>query len=182
MNQVMVIMRGFPGSGKSTAARMICEQHGGAVFSTDDFWMQEGAYKYDPALIREAHKTTQQRVAAACLLARKKEVDELVIVDNTNICLWEMEPYLAIAKENGFSVAVAEPTVMLHRAAVHAIRMGDRYGMAKLAVDLSKMTIHGVPASAILGMMERWEVDKIGRMKLNLATGRWEFPDSIHNS
>ena len=43
-------MRGLPGSGKSTKARKIAGQFG-VVYSTDDFFMVNGEYKFDPKMI-----------------------------------------------------------------------------------------------------------------------------------
>ena len=41
----LIIMRGLPGSGKSTKDKQLGE--GGTILSTDDFWYVDGEYKYD---------------------------------------------------------------------------------------------------------------------------------------
>ena len=43
-------MRGLPGSGKSTLAKKIAG-NAGVVYSTDDFFMVNGQYMYDPKMI-----------------------------------------------------------------------------------------------------------------------------------
>ena len=60
----LVLMRGLPGSGKSTKAKKIAGQIG-VVFSTDDFFMVNGQYKYDPKMIGEYHQKNQKRTVQA---------------------------------------------------------------------------------------------------------------------
>ena len=43
-------MRGLPGSGKSTLARKIADKTG-LVYSTDDFFMINGEYVFEPKMI-----------------------------------------------------------------------------------------------------------------------------------
>ena len=66
MNKTVYIMRGVPGSGKSTIARKLA--HGatadevmnltpfhGTVVSADDFFLRNGEYRYNPKEIGIAH-------------------------------------------------------------------------------------------------------------------------------
>ena len=57
-------MRGLPGSGKSTKAKKIAG-HFGIVYSTDDFYMVNGEYKYDPKMIGEYHEKNFKRTVEA---------------------------------------------------------------------------------------------------------------------
>ncbi|MBP9839028.1 MAG: hypothetical protein KBC84_10000 [Proteobacteria bacterium] len=50
----LVLMRGLPGSGKSTKAKKIAGNVG-VVYSTDDFFMVNGKYMYDSKLIGDNH-------------------------------------------------------------------------------------------------------------------------------
>jgi adenylate kinase family enzyme len=50
----LVLMRGLPGSGKSTKARKIAGEVG-VIYSTDDFFMIDGKYIYNPKLIGDYH-------------------------------------------------------------------------------------------------------------------------------
>lgn len=90
----VVIMRGISGSGKSTYARQIHDLWGpGRIVSADDFFMKDGSYRFDPSGIGEAH--------AVCLgkfLMHLQNRVPLVIVDNTNIRLWEFNNYLKLAR------------------------------------------------------------------------------------
>ncbi len=57
----MIILRGVPGSGKSTFAKSFISQNGGngKILSTDDYFMQiiDGVevYVYNRSLLSEAH-------------------------------------------------------------------------------------------------------------------------------
>ena len=61
--KILIIMRGCPGSGKSYLASKL--SRGGAVLAADDFWMDNGEYKFDPERINEAHLWNQARVIEA---------------------------------------------------------------------------------------------------------------------
>jgi adenylate kinase family enzyme len=53
-------MRGVPGSGKSTKAKQLAGTNG-VVYSTDDFFIVKGEYKYDPKLIGDNHEKNIKR-------------------------------------------------------------------------------------------------------------------------
>lgn len=57
----LVIVRGAPGSGKSTFAKNQFPNH--KVFATDDFFMVDGVYKYDKTKIGENHQKCFDAVA-----------------------------------------------------------------------------------------------------------------------
>jgi adenylate kinase family enzyme len=48
-------MRGIPGSGKSTTAKKLAGETG-KIHSTDNYFMVDGEYKFDPSKIREYHE------------------------------------------------------------------------------------------------------------------------------
>nr|XP_015197358.1 PREDICTED: NEDD4-binding protein 2-like 1 [Lepisosteus oculatus] len=102
----MYILRGLPGSGKSTLARQIKNTHGNAsIFSTDDFFRdRNGEYKFKAYLLKTAHKWNQKRAREAL-----ENGESPVIIDNTNIHLWEMKPYVEMALEFGYYVNFKEP-------------------------------------------------------------------------
>ncbi|KAM6180017.1 NEDD4-binding protein 2-like 1 isoform 4-T4 [Erethizon dorsatum] len=59
----LYLLRGLPGSGKTTLARQL--QHDfpmAVIFSTDDFFAREdGAYEFNPDFLEEAHEWNQKR-------------------------------------------------------------------------------------------------------------------------
>jgi len=85
----LYIMRGLPGSGKSTEALWI----GGLTFSKDDFFMTYGAYKFD---IERARKAMDEGISR-------------IIIDNTNISAWELRPYVESGLKNEYTIVLAEP-------------------------------------------------------------------------
>ena len=103
-NMRLVLMRGVSGSGKSTLARKIAEQEASVVYSTDDFFMVEGQYQFDPRRLGEFHAANQMRTEMAL-----RDRCPLVIVDNTNCQAWEMRPYVQMALYHGYTVEIVEP-------------------------------------------------------------------------
>ncbi|NXW10813.1 N4BP2 protein, partial [Fregetta grallaria] len=105
IGQVLVLLRGVPGSGKSYLARILLEDNpGGIILSTDDYFYKHGQYHYDPDCLGEAHDWNRKRA---------KEAFEMrispIIIDNTNIQAWEMKPYVALAQQFKYKVMFREP-------------------------------------------------------------------------
>lgn len=89
---VVVVMSGPSGTGKSTlTAHLIKTLDGHSVekFSTDDLFMVDGEYKFDPTRLRENHQRNFEAFKASTAQVR--------IVDNTNIAKWEYEKYFTAA-------------------------------------------------------------------------------------
>ncbi|XP_078800014.1 NEDD4-binding protein 2 isoform X1 [Oryzias latipes] len=103
--KVLVLLRGAPGSGKSTLARAFLEQNpGGAILSTDDYFLRNGEYRFDPTVLGEAHEWNHKRAKEAF-----ERGTNPIIIDNTNMQGWEMKPYVAQALKHGYKVLFKEP-------------------------------------------------------------------------
>jgi len=98
----LILARGVSGSGKSTLAQELGQ--GGTVFSTDEFFMRNGNYQFDPDKIQEAHQWNQKRTEQAM-----QDGLSPIVIDNTNLRFWEMKPYVETAQKYGYSVEFAEP-------------------------------------------------------------------------
>lgn len=85
----LVLIRGLPGGGKSTAASVL-SMIGYRHFEADMYFEVDGTYQYDAAQIRDAHDWCKQMTRKA--LAN----GENVVVSNTFTQLREMEPYFAM--------------------------------------------------------------------------------------
>jgi len=82
----LVLIRGLPGSGKSTMAK---KQYSWCIhLEADMFFMRDGVYRYEPEKIKEAHEWCQ----ASALIALRS--GNSVVVSNTFTRLWEMKPYI----------------------------------------------------------------------------------------
>ena len=65
--KTLYIVRGVPGSGKSTFAKSI----GGIHIETDQFFMENGKYNFDITKIKLAHKYCQNQTEPYFKLAEK---------------------------------------------------------------------------------------------------------------
>ena len=101
----LILMRGVSGSGKSTLAKKLAaDNENSVIYSTDDFFMIEGIYTFDPLSLGKNHKMNQDR--ARCAMQEKTPC---VIIDNTNPQAWEMLPYVETALELGYEIEIQEP-------------------------------------------------------------------------
>jgi predicted kinase len=97
----IILMRGVSGSGKSTLAKQLVSN--GVILSTDDYFMNNGMYDFDPTKLGVYHKNNQDR-------AEKSMIEEIspIIVDNTFSKEWEMKPYVQLADKYGYEVNIKE--------------------------------------------------------------------------
>ena len=106
----LILMRGVSGSGKSTLAKKLAaDNENSVIYSTDDFFMIEGIYTFDPLSLGKNHKMNQDR--ARCAMQEKTPC---VIIDNTNTQAWEMRPYVEAALELGYEIEIQEPDQVPH--------------------------------------------------------------------
>ena len=105
-SRVMVIMRGLPGSGKSTVVRLIQHVYFKAVVcSADDYFLNpQGSYIFDQGKIKAAHEACQAKALQAC-----ESGVSPVVIDNTCVRRWEMVHYAKLADAHRYVVIVLEP-------------------------------------------------------------------------
>jgi hypothetical protein len=136
------IMRGVSGSGKSTYAKTTWPE--ARVVSADTFFYdQHGVYMFDPAKLGEAHGRCLREFADACASRRPfalRDVDygvpDDLVVDNTNISVWEVAPYYSLALAYGHTVEVV------------------RIDIPSLRVAAAR-NVHGVPYDGVRRQYER---------------------------
>jgi predicted kinase len=88
MSNVLAIVRGISGSGKSTYAKSL-----GGLYThleADQFFMINGKYKFDPKLLQYAHQWCLMSTINGLLSGN-------VVVSNTFTKVWEMEKYFEIS-------------------------------------------------------------------------------------
>jgi predicted kinase len=93
--KILYIVRGIPGSGKSTFANSL----GCPVFEADMYFMIDGEYKFDMSKIKLAHNWCKLRVEHSM-----EDDFQKIAVSNTFTQEWEMEPYYEMAKQYGYTV------------------------------------------------------------------------------
>ena len=129
--KTLYIVRGIPGSGKSTFAKSL----GGTHFEADMFFMKDGEYKFDMSKIKEAHKWCQDSVNTAMILNNTAGLNETIVVSNTFTQEWEMKPYFEMADQYDYRV--------------FSIVVENRHG---------GINEHGVPEDKIEQMKNRFEI------------------------
>jgi predicted kinase len=136
--RTLLLIRGLPGSGKTTLARKLSGPRPGALcVAADDFFMAGDEYMFDPSRLKEVHETCLRTAGLAM-----RNGTSLIIVHNTFSQRWEMQRYMARAKQHGYQV--------------HVIDLFN----AGLSIDeLVARNVHDVPYDAVRKMWERWEHD-----------------------
>jgi predicted kinase len=96
----VVILRGIPGSGKSTLAK---KEFPGAVVASSDkhFYNVWGNYKFDANRLSQTHQLCWRDFHHAL-----EDGEPLIVVDNTNISVAEISPYVLPAQAYGYLVKI----------------------------------------------------------------------------
>lgn len=94
----LIILRGLPGSGKSTWA---AQQHA-AIYSADHWFVgRDGIYRFDRRQLNYAHGHCESGVLMGMKLGLP-----VIIVDNTNVTNKEMQPYVDLGKRYGYEIEI----------------------------------------------------------------------------
>jgi predicted kinase len=95
--RVLYLIRGVPGTGKSTLARKLADQY--QHFEADMFFIKDGVYQFNKELVPDAHKWCQ-------MMTRHAIEDGMypIAVSNTFIKRWEMKPYYDMVRGYGYRV------------------------------------------------------------------------------
>lgn len=107
MNKVLYILRGLPGSGKSTVANSLTSTD--RVFEADKyFYDSDGNYNFDGSKLGEAHAWCKEQVEFCMMPAENGETNWFpnlpIVVSNTNTTEKEFKPYVELAEKYGYAV------------------------------------------------------------------------------
>jgi predicted kinase len=135
MGKVLVLLRGLPGSGKSSFANLIWSSF--VICEADQFFYDaEGNYNFDPSKLKEAHKYCRDKVESFMLDNQKNpQFYPEIIVSNTFTREWEMEEYFKLAEKYGYKVI--------------SLIVENRH---------NGKNIHGVPDDKIQIMKDRFQI------------------------
>jgi predicted kinase len=145
MAKICYILRGLPGTGKSMLAETLRDTlhptwvKAGAIFSTDDLFMVDGEYQFDPAKLAEYHAKNLEN-ATYFMYGHRNAEKAICVIDNTNTQHWEYANYVQAAKANDYIVQVITIDWDAKDIPLYAERNS-----------------HGVPVEAIYRMAARWE-------------------------
>lgn len=129
----LILLRGLPGSGKSTLGDVILLWPGNSpdVLSADNFFTDDkGNYNFDPTKLKEAHNDCQLK----CAERMKLEISRIVVA-NTFTQEWEMKPYFDMAER--------------YKYRVHTLIVENRH---------QGQNIHNVPDDKLQQMKDRFEI------------------------
>ena len=136
----VVILRGVPGSGKSTVAKKIKEvftDHEVVICSADDYFLTSaGEYIFDPSRLPEVHHSCLEKFKRAIAQDGHKRI---VIVDNTNSTFREYSKY-----NSGLPTFIIELFCKKDDLPKYAAR-----------------NLHQVPLEVIERMFTRWEQEPL---------------------
>lgn len=134
--KVLVLLRGVPGAGKSSFANFVWNS--GVIFEADKFFdTPDGGYKFDATKLKEAHEWCRLGVQTAMEenIQTNGQYYPEIIVSNTFTREWEMQAYVDLAKEFGYTVV--------------SLIVENRHG---------GVNEHGVPEEKVQEMRDRFEV------------------------
>lgn len=102
--KTLTLLRGLPGSGKSTFANLITNEF--SICEADKFFTdKKGNYNFDATKLSQAHKWCKDEVEIRMKdnQANSQFYPEIV-VSNTFTQEWEMEEYYKLAEKYGYMV------------------------------------------------------------------------------
>ena len=132
----LILLRGLPGSGKSTIANLIWNEY--AVCEADKYFIDKETdeYRFDVTKLKDAHEWCRNEVE---IRMKDNQLNPQyypeIVVSNTFTQEWEMKPYFDLADKHGYKIF----TVIVE----------NRHGSDN---------IHGVPADKVEVMKGRFEI------------------------
>ena len=125
----LILLRGLPGAGKTTLAKVLSENKW-PVFSVDDYFTNSHTkeYKFEFEKNHLAYSACQKNTEDAM-----KQGLEKVFVANTFTMDWELEPYFALSSRYKYQVFVATVENYHQQPNLHNVseeqlkKMADKY-------------------------------------------------------
>ena len=133
--RTLIIIRGLPGSGKSSFAGLVWDRH--VICEADKyFYDKEGNYNFDATKLGAAHKWCQDQCE---MFMQDNQANPQfypeIIVSNTSTTESELKPYLDLAAKYDYKVV--------------SLIVENRHG---------NESVHGVPKETIEKMKNRFSI------------------------
>ena len=134
--KILYIVRGVPGSGKSTFAKTLTNEY--SICEADQYFIDKetGEYKFNFDEIKNAHQWCREEVE---IRMKDNQVNyqfyPTIVVSNTFTQEWEMEPYFKLAEKYGYTV--------------FSVIVENRHG---------GKNEHGVPEEKVQVMKDRFQI------------------------
>jgi hypothetical protein len=127
----LFLLRGLPGAGKTTLAKMLVGDEDYNHKEADMYFVDRiGNYNFNPSQLKDAHKWCQDEIEFYMRYDHSP-----VVVSNTFTQAWEMQPYFDLAEKYGYRV--------------YSLIVENRHG---------GVNEHGVPEEKLVQMKNRFEV------------------------
>jgi predicted kinase len=151
----LIIVRGLPGSGKSSIATNLGVPANN-IFSVDDYWLRpDGTYDFNYDYVAKSYQWNHQRVSAT-MASKVLDTKTTLVVDNVNITFDEILPYVEAAQVYKYSIKLLEPQTEW------------RYDVE----ECYKNNTHSVPYSTVRRMYSEWQTTASLEARL-IELGYW---------
>jgi predicted kinase len=131
----LLILRGISGAGKNHYIEHELSGRSPFVVSADDFFMEQGVYKFNALKLGEAHGACFRQAIEAAQAKVK-----LLVVNNTTTSIAEIAPYAALGQAYGYDTVIrtlrCPPEVAVARGQ-HGVSLS---GAERMARNLDKGT------------------------------------------
>jgi predicted kinase len=133
MSKILIILRGLPGSGKTSFAKYMFSNN---IFEADQyFYNNEGNYNFDASKLHQAHLDCQRRVEELMKISDTTQYGQEIVVSNTSTTEKELQPYLNLADKYNYKVV--------------SLIVENRHG---------NKSVHGVPDEKLEQMKNRFQI------------------------
>ena len=133
MSKILIILRGLPGSGKTSFAKYMFSNN---IFEADQyFYDNEGNYNFDASKLHQAHLDCQRRVEELMKISDTTQYGQEIVVSNTSTTEKELQPYFDLANKYNYKVV--------------SLIVENRHG---------NKSVHGVPDEKLEQMKNRFQI------------------------